>query len=84
MKSTDHTIVRLNISAILLACLLSFLLGSSSAWAKTQKPDAVSKNSTLELNNEGLQAKIEAINSRQGLDEAIKSKILSFFSSKNF
>ena len=79
MKSTDHTIVRLNISAILLACLLSFLLGSSSAWAKTQKPDAVSKNSTLELNNEGLQAKIEAINSRQGLDEAIKSKILSVY-----
>ena len=79
MKSTDHIIVRLNISAILLACLLSFLLGSSSAWAKTQKPDAVSKNATLELNKEGLQAKIETINSRQGLDETLKSKILSVY-----
>ena len=79
MKSTDHTMVRLNIGALLLACLLSFLLGSSSAWAKTQKPDVISKTATVELNKEGLQAKIEAINSRQGLDEALKSKILSIY-----
>ncbi len=75
MKSTDHTIVGLNVSALLLACLLSFLLGSSSAWAK----DVISKTATVELNKEGLQAKIEAINSRQGLDEALKSKILSVY-----
>jgi len=79
MKSTDHTIVGLNISALLLGCLLLFLLGSSSAWAKSPKPDVISKNATVELNKEGLQAKIEAINSRQGLDETLKSKILSVY-----
>ena len=79
MKSTDHSIVRVNISILLLACMLSFLLGSSPAWAKTQKPDAISKNASLELNKDGLQAKIEAINSRQGLDEALKAKLLSVY-----
>ncbi len=79
MKSTDHSIVRTSFSALLVLFLFSFLLGSSTAWAKTQKPDAISKNATFELNKEGLQTKIEAINSRQGLDEALKSKLLSVY-----
>lgn len=79
MKSTDHSIVRASFSALLVLFLFSFLLGSSTAWAKTQKPDAISKNATFELNKEGLQTKIEAINSRQGLDEALKSKLLSVY-----
>jgi len=81
MKSIDYSIVRVNISALLLLCLLSFLLGSTPASAKTQKSDVISKNITFELNKEGLQAKIEAINSRQGLDETLKSKILSVYHS---
>ena len=81
MKSIDYSIVRVNISALLLLCLLSFLLGSTSAGAKTQKSDVISNNITFELNKEGLQAKIEAINSRQGLDETLKSKILSVYHS---
>ena len=79
MKSTDHSIIRASFSALLVLFLFSFLLGSSTAWAKTQKPDAISKNATFELNKEGLQTKIEAINSRQGLDEALKSKLLSVY-----
>jgi potassium efflux system protein len=79
MKSTDHSVVRTSFSALLVLFLFSFLLGSSTAWAKTQKPDAISKNATFELNKEGLQTKIEAINSRQGLDEALKSKLLSVY-----
>ena len=79
MKSTDHSIVRTSFSALLVLFLFSFLLGSFTAWAKTQKPDAISKNATFELNKEGLQTKIEAINSRQGLDEALKSKLLSVY-----
>jgi len=79
MKSTDHSIVRVSFSALLVLFLFSFLLGSSTAWAKTQKADAISKNATFELNKEGLQTKIEAINSRQGLDETLKSKLLSVY-----
>ena len=79
MKSTDPSIVRININTLLFVCLFSFLLGSSSAWAKTQKPDAISKSATLELNKDGLQAKLEAINNRQGLDEALKAKLLSAY-----
>lgn len=79
MKSTDHSFVRFNISALLVFFLFSFLLGISSAWAKTQKLDTITKSGASELNKEGLQAKIEVINSRQGLDEALKSKILSVY-----
>ena len=79
MKSIDPSLVRINISAFLLASFLSLMFASSVAWAKTKKPDVVSMNATLELNKEGLQAKIEAINSRQGLDETLKSKILSIY-----
>ena len=79
MKSIDHSLVRINFSAFLLASFLSLMFASSITWAKTKKPDVVSMNATLELNKEGLQAKIEAINTRQGLDEALKSKILSIY-----
>ncbi|MEY3787636.1 MAG: hypothetical protein RLZ75_1843, partial [Pseudomonadota bacterium] len=79
MKSTNHSIVRVNISALLIFFLLSLLQVSSTAWAKSQKPDVISKTATIELNKEGLQTKIDAINSRQGLDEALKSKILSVY-----
>jgi potassium efflux system protein len=51
--------------------------GLTCAWAET--PDQ--PGSKLEITNDALQAKIEAVNARQGFDEALKSKILKFYQS---
>lgn len=60
--------------------LLILCLGPAHAGAKTP-PDRGQKNTTLDITKESLQAKIEAINTRQGLDAALKSKVLSVYQS---
>ena len=60
----------------LLVILLTLFLGSAGAWAK---PDTGQKNTALDMTKDSLQAKIEAINTRQGLDEALKTKVLSIY-----
>jgi potassium-dependent mechanosensitive channel len=65
----------------LLFLLLTLFLGSTEAWAKSAVPDTGKKNTTLEITKDTLQAKIETINTRQGLDETQKSKVLSIYQS---
>jgi len=63
----------------LLFLLLIATLGSTGAWAKSATPDAGQKSTTFEINKDTLKAKIDAINSREGIDEATKSKLLSIY-----
>ncbi|NOS87542.1 MAG: mechanosensitive ion channel [Methylococcaceae bacterium] len=65
-------------------CCLVFLLlllGATTSWAKAPNPDAKAKSPSQELSKDKLQAKIAAINTRQGLDETLKSKVLSIYQS---
>jgi potassium efflux system protein len=77
MKIIDTPAFYSKISFLL---LLVLCLGPVGAWAKTSQ-DRVQKNTALDITKESLQAKIEAINTRQGLDAALKSKVLSVYQS---
>lgn len=64
----------------LLFFLFVIALSPAGAWAKNTAPDfSESKSATFETNKDTLKAKIEAINSREGIDEATKSKLLSIY-----
>lgn len=63
----------------LLFLLLVVALGSSGAWAKSAASDAGQKNPMFQINKDTLKAKIDAINTREGIDEATKSKLLSIY-----
>ncbi|MFZ2404677.1 MAG: mechanosensitive ion channel domain-containing protein [Methylobacter sp.] len=65
----------------LLFLLLVIALGSTGAWAKSATPDAGQKSATFEINKDTLKAKIDVINTREGIDEATKSKLLSIYQS---
>jgi len=80
MKNINFPVVYSKIYPLLFLLLIVFF-GSSEAWAKTVAPDTGQKNTTLEITKDTLQAKIEAIKTRQGLDEALKSKVLSIYQS---
>ena len=80
MKTIDLPVVYSKIYPLLFL-LLTLFFGSAEAWAKTVAPDTGQKSTTLEITKDTLQAKIEAINTRQGLDEALKSKVLSIYQS---
>jgi len=62
-----------------LLILMLLLLSETSAWAKPSPSTIDSELSKLEVSKESLKAKIAALNARQGLDEAAKSKILSIY-----
>ena len=78
MKSIDLPVVYSKTYTLLFLLLLTFL-GLADAGAKTVAPDKGQKNTTLEITKDTLQAKIEAINTREGLDDALKSKVLSSY-----
>ena len=78
MKSIDPPVVYVKITPLLLL-LLTIFLGTAQSWAKA--PETGQKSSVLEVTKDTLQVKIEAINTRQGLDEALKSKLLSVYQS---
>ncbi|MCX7098220.1 MAG: mechanosensitive ion channel [Methylococcales bacterium] len=65
----------------LLWLLLISLLGSTPVGAKISLPDLKPKSTAFEITKSSILAKIEATKSRQGLDEAIKSKVLSIYQS---
>lgn len=72
--------VRFNnlVHLLLLVCIVS---GGLSATANAQATPAKPQNAGLEINKDTLQAKIDAINTRQGFDELIKGKLLKFYQS---
>ncbi|MDD5461351.1 MAG: mechanosensitive ion channel [Methylococcales bacterium] len=65
----------------LLFLLLIITFSSTTASAVNSAPDTAPKSSTFELTKDNLQAKIESIKSRQGVDESLKSKLLSVYQS---
>jgi len=65
----------------LLLLLLIITFGSTAVLAVNVSPDTVQKGTTLEITKDALQAKIESIKSRQGFDEALKSKVLAVYQS---
>ena len=80
MKIINIPVVNFNIHFPLLLLLIIFL-GSAETWAKPVAPDFKNKNTTFEITKDTLQVKIETINTRQGLDETLKSKVLSIYQS---
>ncbi|MGZ5006967.1 MAG: mechanosensitive ion channel domain-containing protein [Methylobacter sp.] len=65
----------------LLFLLLILSFDTTGAWAKSATVDAGKKNATFEINKDTLKAKIDAINSREGIDETLKSKLLAIYQS---
>lgn len=63
----------------LLFLFLVIALSSTGAWAKNSAPDSAQKSAIFEINKDTLKTKIEAINTREGIDEATKSKLLSIY-----
>ena len=80
MKTINFPVDYSKIYAFLFILLVIFF-GPTETWAKTVVPDTKQKSTALEISKDTLQAKIEAINTRQGLDEALKSKVLSIYQS---
>lgn len=75
-----HPLVNLPNSMLLLILLIT-LCSATDTWAKTSPSKIASGLNTLDVSKESLKAKIAAINSRQGLDEASKTKVLSIYQS---
>ncbi|MGZ4994524.1 MAG: mechanosensitive ion channel domain-containing protein, partial [Methylobacter sp.] len=65
----------------LLFLLFILTFDSTPAWAKSAAVDAGRKNTTFEISKDTLKAKIDTINTREGIDEATKSKLLSIYQS---
>ncbi len=80
MKSIDLPVLYSKMYALIFLLLLTFF-GVADAGAETVTPDKGQKNTTFEITKDTLQAKIEAINTREGLDDALKSKVLSIYQS---
>ena len=80
MKFIDFSAVYCKIPALLLLLLLTFF-GSTNTWAKPVAPAKEQNGTAIEITKETLQANIAAINTRQGLDEALKAKVLSIYQS---
>ncbi len=62
-----------------LLLLLFIALGSTGSWAKSAVPDARQKSALFEINKDVIKTKIEAINTRKGIDEATKSRLLTLY-----
>ncbi|MFI3157398.1 MAG: mechanosensitive ion channel [Methylococcaceae bacterium] len=78
MKTISFPVVPSIFHPLLLLSLI-IILGSTGAWAKSAAPDAGQKSAIFEINEDTLKAKIEAVNTRGGIDEATKSKLLSIY-----
>jgi len=78
MKIINFSVAQSKIYALLFLFLV-IALDPTGAWAKNGVPDAGQKSATFEINKDTLKAKIGAINTREGIDEATKSKLLSIY-----
>jgi len=62
-----------------LIIVLIISLSPSSVWAKNTESDAGQSGTNLAIDKNTLKAKIDAINSREGIDDITKSKLLSIY-----
>jgi len=79
MKLIDSPVVFLKLSSLLF--LISIISCSLIGTANVQAAKARHQNAGSEITKDTLQAKIDAINTRQGFDELIKAKLLKFYQS---
>ncbi len=71
----------LPLSALFRLIILLAVFSPAVALAKTSTTKVVADLSTLDVSKDALKSKIAAINARQGLDDATKSKMLSIYQS---
>ncbi|MGZ8191179.1 MAG: mechanosensitive ion channel domain-containing protein [Methylococcaceae bacterium] len=57
------------------------MIGFTSAWSKSAAPNAAAESTKSAITKEMLKAKIDGINTREGLEGALKSKVLSIYES---
>ncbi|MDO9139232.1 MAG: hypothetical protein Q7U38_02740, partial [Methylobacter sp.] len=62
-----------------LIIVLIISLSPSSVWAKNTESDAGQSGTNLAIDKNTLKVKIDAINSREGIDDITKSKLLSIY-----
>ncbi len=62
---------------LMLVFIISLI--STGAWAKNTESDTGQNSASFAINKDTLKAKIEAINSREGIDDITKSKLLSLY-----
>jgi len=65
----------------LLVFIVAISFGFADASAENTLADSRQKSGVFVMNKDTLQSRIEAINSRQGIDEVFKAKILKFYQS---
>lgn len=78
MKFDGLIVMKPTLYPLILLLVLFGVLGSSTSWAKTT-PVPKPKTSTLTISQDSIQQKMESIKTRPGLDEALKSKVLSIY-----
>ncbi|MGZ8904079.1 MAG: mechanosensitive ion channel domain-containing protein, partial [Methylobacter sp.] len=81
MKIIDRSVICFPFHYLLLLLFISAICPVTRAWAQTPVPQTAKHSATFEITNDSLQAKIESINTRQGIDEALKSKVLAVYQS---
>lgn len=64
---------------VVLTTILLICLGSGQLWAEPTAPAAKSKGLSAGISKKEVQDKIEALNRRQGVDEALKTKVLAIY-----
>lgn len=83
MKSLDSRAIVSSMAHNLLYLLLILCLGSSPAWAEKAASAAKTsqKNGSSSITQDALQTRIDALNARQDLDAAVKTKVLKLYQS---
>jgi len=64
---------------VVLTIMLWLCLGSGPLWAESTAPVAKSKELASAISKQVVQDKIDALNKRQGVDEALKTKVLAIY-----
>ena len=80
MKDIDPPAVLFKIYPLLFL-LLALLSAPIETRSQDVQPDKGHTSAPLDITKDAIQAKIEAVNTRQGLDEALKSKVLAIYQS---
>lgn len=78
MKIINFSMTRSKIHSLLFF-LFMITVSLTGAWTKATAADAGQKSATFDINKDTLKARIDAINSREGIDEATKSKLLFIY-----
>lgn len=81
MKSMNSRSAVNSMTHHLLCLVLILCFGSFPVWAEQTSSNTAQERGNAGITPDALQARIEALNARQGLDEALKTKMLKFYQS---